>query len=137
MLNGTFLRPAAKGLFPATAASPRRVQRISRIPGAFADSLAALTRHIEHLIDEPRQPPARVSSAVAVPRRNQAPDPAVVRYSLKVGLCVVAGFIVGITTQRGDLSTIMITVLITALPTYGAALNKMILRIVGATISKC
>jgi hypothetical protein len=30
----------------------------------------------------------------------------------------------------------MITVLITALPTYGAALNKMILRIVGATISK-
>jgi hypothetical protein len=46
----------------------------------------------------------------------------------------VAGFIVGITTQRGDLSTIMITILITALPTYGAALNKMILRIVGATI---
>ena len=102
--------------------------------GSFVDSLAALTRHIEHLIDEPPQPPARVSSDIAVSRSSQAPDPAVVRYSLKVGLCVVAGFIVGITTQRGDLSTILITILITALPTYGAALNKMILRIVGATI---
>ena len=102
--------------------------------GSFADSLAALTRHIEHLMDQPPQPRAKVSSDIAVPRSIQAPDPALVRYSLKVGLCVVAGFIVGITTQRGDLYTILITVLITALPTYGAALNKMILRIVGATI---
>ena len=75
-----------------------------------------------------------MSSDIAVPRPTHAPDPAVVRYSLKVGLCVVAGFMVGITTQRGDLYTILITILITALPTYGAALNKMILRIVGATI---
>ena len=66
---------------------------------AFADSLAALTRHIGHLIDEPPQPPARLSSAIAVPRSIQAPDPAVVRYSLKVGVRVVAGFIVGITTN--------------------------------------
>jgi hypothetical protein len=102
--------------------------------GSFIDSLAVLTRHIEHLIDEPPQPPARVASDIAVSRSTQAPDPAVVRYSLKVGLCVVAGFMVGITTQRGDLYTILITVLITALPTYGAALNKIILRIVGATI---
>jgi hypothetical protein len=101
---------------------------------SFVDSLAALTRHIEHLIDEPSQPPAGVSSNIVVPRLPQAPDPAVVRYSLKVGLCVVAGFIVGIITQRGDLTTILITILITALPTYGAALNKMILRIIGATI---
>jgi hypothetical protein len=77
-----------------------------------------------------------VSSAIAVPRSTQAPDPAVVPYSLKVGLCVVAGFIVGITTQRGDSIYDNDHSLITALPIYGAALNKMILRIVGATISK-
>ena len=41
-------------------------------------------------------------------------------------------YVVGIVTHRSDLSTILTTVLITALPTYGAALRKMILRIVGA-----
>jgi uncharacterized membrane protein YccC len=101
---------------------------------SFADSLAVLTRHVERLLDQPPQPPARVSSNIAVPRLAYARDPALVRYSLKVGLCVVAGFIVGITTQRDDLFTILITILIIALPTYGAALKKMILRIVGAII---
>ena len=68
------------------------------------------------------------------PRLSDAPDPALVRYSLKVGLCVVIGYVIGIVTQRAELSTILTTVLITALPTYGAALRKMILRIVGAII---
>lgn len=67
-------------------------------------------------------------------RRTDAPDPALVRYSLKVGLCAVIGYAVGIVTQRADLSTILTTVLITALPSYGAALRKMILRIVGAIV---
>jgi uncharacterized membrane protein YccC len=53
---------------------------------------------------------------------------------MKVGLCVVIGYVVGIVSQRGDLSTILTTVLITALPTYGAAVRKMILRIVGAVV---
>ena len=39
-----------------------------------------------------------------------------------------------VVTQRADLSTILTTVLITALPTYGATLRKMILRIVGVII---
>ncbi len=44
------------------------------------------------------------------------------------------GFVVGLITQRADLSTILTTILITCLPTYGAAIRKMILRIVGALI---
>ncbi len=99
----------------------------------FADSLAALTGHIERLLDEPPQPHATLASA-AVPRLTGAPDPAVVRYSMKVGFCVVIGYVIGLLTQRADLSTILTTVLITALPTYGAALRKMILRIVGVLI---
>ena len=67
-------------------------------------------------------------------RACRAPDPALVRFSLKVGVCVVIGYAVGLLTQRAELSTILTTVLITALPTYGAALRKMILRIVGAII---
>ena len=47
---------------------------------------------------------------------------------------MVAGYVIGLFTQRADLSTILTTVLITALPTYGAALRKMILRIVGGIV---
>src|SRR5216684_2918603 len=101
---------------------------------SFTDSLAALTGHIERLLDEPPQRAAAASSNSPVPRLTAAPDPALVRYSLKVGLCTVGGYIIGITAQRPELSTILTTVLITALPTYGAALRKMILRIAGAVI---
>jgi hypothetical protein len=101
---------------------------------SFHDSLAALTEHIERLLDEPPLASAVTSSKTPVPRLTDPPDPATVRYSLKVGLCAVAGYIVGATSQRPDLSTILTTVLITALPTYGAVQRKMILRIVGALL---
>jgi Fusaric acid resistance protein family len=98
---------------------------------SFTDSLAVLTSHIERLLDQPPQPPAAAPSSSAAP---QSVDHAVLRYSMKVGLCVVLAYVIGIVTQRGDLSTILTTVLITALPTYGAALRKMILRIVGVIV---
>ena len=100
---------------------------------AVTDSLALLTSHIERLLDEPPEPLDAISSAAA-PSLIGTPDPALVRYSMKVGLCVVIAYVIGVITQRPDLSTILTTVLITALPTYGAALRKMILRIVGVII---
>jgi uncharacterized membrane protein YccC len=100
---------------------------------SFNDSLAVLTAHIERLLDEPPQPPAAAPSKSAAPR-STALDPAVVRFSMKVGLCVVIGYVIGLFTQRPDLSTILTTILITALPTYGASLRKMILRIIGVII---
>ena len=59
-------------------------------------------------------------------------DGALFRYSVKVGGSVVIAYLIGILSQRPELSTILTTVLITALPTYGAALRKMVLRIIGA-----
>jgi uncharacterized membrane protein YccC len=100
----------------------------------FTDSLASLTGHIERVLDEPPQPPAAMPANSAVPRSTNALDPAVVRYSLKVGACVVIGYVIGIVDHRPELNTILTTVIITALPTYGAALRKMNLRIVGAII---
>jgi uncharacterized membrane protein YccC len=100
---------------------------------SFNDSLAVLTAHIERLLDEPPQPPAAVPPKNAGPRATGL-DPAVVRFSMKVGFCVVIGYVIGLITQRQDLSTILTTILITALPTYGAALRKMILRIIGVII---
>ena len=110
-------------------ASPAELENFA----AVTDSLATLTAHIERVLDEPPQPTAATPAISAVPR-STARDPAIVRYSMKVGLAVVIGYVVGIVTQRADLSTILTTVLITALPTYGAVLRKMILRIVGALI---
>ncbi len=100
----------------------------------FTDALAALTGHIERVLDEPPKPPAAMAANSAAPRPTDALDPAVVRYSLKVGACVVIGYMVGIVDHRPELNTILTTVIITALPTYGAALRKMNLRIVGAII---
>ena len=100
---------------------------------AFTDSLAVLTSHIDHLLDQPPHPPVAAASQGAAPRSTD-PDPDVVRFSMKVGFCVVIGYVIGLITQRPDLSTILTTIIITALPTYGAALRKMILRIVGVII---
>jgi uncharacterized membrane protein YccC len=101
---------------------------------SFADSLATLTDHIERLLDEPPPERAAASAKQTAPGLFENPDPEMVRYALKVGLCAVVGYVIAIITNRSDLSTILITVLITALPTYGAALRKMILRIIGAVI---
>ena len=100
----------------------------------FTDSLAALTGHVERLLDEPPQPATATPANDLVPRLSDAPDPATVRYALKVGACVVIGYVIGIVDHRPELNTILTTVIITALPTYGAALRKMNLRIVGAVI---
>ncbi len=106
----------------------------------FIDSLAVLARHIERPLDEPPRPPTTVPSNSTVPRNSAVPrssapvDPAVVRYCLKVGLCTVVGYTIGLITQRPDLFIILVTVITTATPTYGATLNKMYLRIAGAII---
>jgi uncharacterized membrane protein YccC len=73
-------------------------------------------------------------SNTAGSRLPVAPDPALIRFSLKVGLSVVVGYVIGVISQRADLSVILTTVLITALPTYGAALRTMVQRIIGAII---
>lgn len=134
-------RTRARAAFDALAARmiqvrPSYIGKVSSAEienfASFSDSLAVLTGFIERLLDEPPHSPAAASPAIAAPRAAATVDPETVRYSLKVGLCVVIGYAIGLITQRADLSTILTTVLITALPTYGAALRKMILRIVGA-----
>jgi len=100
----------------------------------FIDSLAVLARHIERPLDEPPAPASPEPSNSAVPRSTAPADPALVRYCLKVGLCTVVGYMIGVLSQREDLFIILVTVITTATPTYGATLNKMYLRITGAVI---
>jgi hypothetical protein len=49
-------------------------------------------------------------------------------------LCIVVGYLIGLVTQRQDLFIILVTVITTATPTYGATLQKMYLRIAGAIV---
>jgi Fusaric acid resistance protein family len=109
-------------------ASPADIENFA----AFTDSLSVLTGYIDRVLDEPPPPPAATPAKGAAP--TSALDPAVVRYALKVGAAVVIGYVIGIVDNRPELNTILTTVIITALPTYGAALRKMNLRIVGAII---
>ncbi len=125
------IRPAYIG-----KASPAEIGNFAE----FIDSLAVLSRHIERPLDEPPRPATAdpPKSAVprnsGVPRSSAPPDPAVVRYCLKVGLCIVVGYTIGLITQRPDLFIILVTVITTASPTYGATLQKMYLRIAGAVV---
>jgi hypothetical protein len=119
------IRPAYIG-----KASPAEVENFA----AFIDSLAVLTRLIERPLDEPPRPSTTDPSNSPVPRLTNDPDPAAVRYSLKVGLCVVLCYIVGLISRRPELFTILVTVIIIATPTYGATLHKMYLRIAGFVI---
>ena len=125
------VRPAYIG-----KASPAEIENFA----AFFDSLAVLDRHIERALDEPPRPPNADPSNSAGPRKNVLPrlsdpaDPALVRHCLKVGLCTVAGYLVGVISQRPDLFIILVTVITTATPTYGGTLHKMYLRITGAII---
>jgi uncharacterized membrane protein YccC len=100
----------------------------------FIDSLAVLARHIERPLDESPGPSNIERSNRAAPRPTDPADPAVVRYCLKVGLCTVVGYLIGLISKRADLFIILITVITTATPSYGATLHKMYLRITGAVI---
>jgi hypothetical protein len=101
---------------------------------AFADALAALTDYIDRLLDEPPAIGIRARPDSGLRRQARETDPGLLPYALKVGVCGVLGYVIGIVSQRVELSTILTTVLITALPTYGAAFRKMVLRIVGSAI---
>jgi Fusaric acid resistance protein family len=100
---------------------------------AYGTSLIALANLIEHPLDAPPDP-----SMAQIPAPRHRPlldfEPETVRYCLKVATCVVIGFVVGLISQRIDLSVILTTIIVTALPTYGASLRKMILRFLGTAI---
>ncbi|HEX4209905.1 MAG TPA: FUSC family protein, partial [Candidatus Binataceae bacterium] len=103
----------------------------------FTEALHAMVRLIEKPLDEPPAHTAVVTAAAVTPPAVAGAgkvDPALMRYCGKTGLCIVAAYVIGITSHKAELATILTTVVITALPTYGAALRKMILRIVGAIL---
>jgi uncharacterized membrane protein YccC len=112
---------------------------IQRVGGAevanfayFANCLENLTQLLERSLDEP--PATFTHRTRPAPQLPDMHDPMPLQYSLKVGICSVAGYVIGLAAQRPEFSVILTTIVITALPTYGASLRKMILRIVGSAL---
>ncbi|MGH7917953.1 MAG: FUSC family protein, partial [Candidatus Binataceae bacterium] len=134
--------PLAARINPALAAMDARIlaERPHYIPragaaelanlGAFIDGLHRVARLLERPLDAPPAHPG-VARTIAP---ASAPDPQMVRYCAKVALCLLAGYVLGLTTQQPAMSVILTTVIVTALPTYGASLRKMTLRIIGGVI---
>ena len=138
--------PAAEALVkPAIAAleariiaeRPNYVQRIGANEvanmAAYGTSLIAIAGLIEHPLDAPPDP--SIAELPKPPRRRLLDvDPETARYCIKLAVCIVIGFVVGLISQRFELAVILTTIIITALPTYGASLRKMILRLIGTAI---
>jgi hypothetical protein len=116
------------------AQSPNLVRMSAAQRANLGDSLTAiraLGRLLERPLDESVTAAQAPTPAIAVRLQR---DPGQVHYCFRVALSIVAGYVVGLTSHRPDLSTIMTTIIITSLPTYGAAARKMILRLVGAIL---
>jgi len=62
-------------------------------------------------------------------------DPAAFRFGIKLGTAITLALLVGLTTQRADLQTILWSVVVTGLPnTYGAVVRKTVLRLAGCVL---
>ena len=92
---------------------------------------------IARLLD-PLDRPQRFAAAAEADELDhdpQAPpliDPARVRFSIKLGATITLGLIVGLTTQRADLQTILWSIVVAGQPNqYGAVVRKTALRILG------
>lgn len=102
---------------------------------AVDESLQMMARLLERPLDTPPMAAAPQPRRIALPTSSPAsPDPALMRHCAKVALCIVLGYVVGLISQRPELSVVLTTIVVTALPTYGASLRKMILRIVGTAV---
>jgi len=59
-------------------------------------------------------------------------DPAAFRFAVKLGAAITLGLLVGLTTQRADLQTILWSTIVAGQPNqYGAVLRKTLLRLSG------
>ncbi len=131
------VKPVMDALDAATlAARPVYIARVGADElvnfGAFGASLARLAELLSRRLDHP---PATEAQSHREPWLSIAPlNLPLARYSIKVGLATILGYVVGITSHHADLSVILTTILIAGLPTYGASVHKMILRLAGNSI---
>lgn len=109
---------------------------------ADASNLLGFVSGLETLADllETRERPSNPTAAEPAPDQDGADlrprfQPAAFRLSVKIGTAMTLALLVGLTTQRADLQTILWSVVVAGLPnTYGAVVRKTILRLAGCLV---
>jgi len=94
---------------------------------------------VAHLLEPQQRPLESVTPSASATEGDFEPhpfiDPAAFRFSVKVGAAITLGLLVGLTTQRADLQTILWSVVVAGLPnTYGAVVRKTVLRLAGCVV---
>jgi len=88
-------------------------------------------RHDYPVTSTDEEPEAQPHVATAAPLFQ----PAAFRLSIKIGTAMTLALLVGLTSQRADLQTILWSVVVTGLPnTYGGVVRKTILRLAGCLV---
>lgn len=101
----------------------------------FVGGLEAIAR----LLDPMNRPPGFAAGEAAEldddPHAPALIDPARVRFSIKLGATITLGLLVGLTTQRADLQTILWSIAVAGQPNqYGAVVRKTALRLTGCLV---
>lgn len=94
---------------------------------------------IGSLLESPARPPG---STMAEPSGVEADfeprpfiDPVAFQFSIKLGAAITLGLLVGLTTQRADLQTILWSTVVAGQPNqYGAVVRKTLLRLTGCLL---
>ena len=102
----------------------------------FADGLEAIGNLLE---SRERLPSDATAAKAARVEADIEPrffiDPAAFRFSIKLGAAITLGLLVGLTTQRADLQTILWSTVVAGQPNqYGAVVRKTLLRLTGCVV---
>jgi uncharacterized membrane protein YccC len=117
---------------------------LSQLPSADAAAIAnvaAFSQGLRKLGERLLNHPLGYVYGLAFPKdtspaanESGAVDRALMRYSAKLGLAATLAYAVGVAAHRSGLGVIVWTAIIAGLPTYGATLRKMMLRITGGVL---
>jgi len=102
----------------------------------FLDGLEAIGNFLE---SRGRPPGGAIAAEEAGVEADVKPhfliDPEAFRFSIKLGAAITLGLLVGLTTQRADLQTILWSTVVAGQPNqYGAVVRKTLLRLTGCII---
>lgn len=91
------------------------------------------------LLESREQGPSSITAAPMGTEADFEPrpffDPAAFRFSIKLGAAITLGLLVGLTTQRADLQTILWSTVVAGQPNhYGAVVRKTFLRLTGCVL---
>jgi len=133
----TAIRASLDALRAHEAELPAQLPTDDAVTASHVAAFARGLRKIGELLDHPLGSVDSAAFAEARPAGATPPGRAersVIHHVASVGLAVTLAYVVGLASQRSDLSVIMWTTLLTGQSTYGATLHKAILYVVGAVI---